>query len=83
MKPFTYLFDFQHVSETGRRWAMHEFAQLGAKHLVLTDTLIAMIMQNPTLQKTLADQNVMIHFDDSLIPAVRTASDSFCDVGHV
>ncbi len=35
------------------------------------------------LQKTLADQNVMIHFDDSLIPAVRTASDSFCDVGHV
>jgi len=56
MKQFTYLFDFQHVSETGRRWAMHEFAQLGAKHLVLTDTLIAMIMQNPTLQKTLADE---------------------------
>ncbi|MBR4125937.1 MAG: sugar phosphate isomerase/epimerase [Victivallales bacterium] len=56
MVPFTYLFDFEHVTDIGRCWAMHEFAQQGAKHLVLTDTLIGMVMQKPNLQKTLLDE---------------------------
>ena len=53
MLPFTYLFDFEHVSDKGRGWAMHEFACLGAKHLVLSDTLILMVMRQSTLLKTL------------------------------
>ena len=56
MKQFTYLFDFENVTETGRSWAMHEFARQGAKHLVLTDTLISTIMRSPNLQKVLMDE---------------------------
>ena len=56
MPPFTYLFDFEHVTDIGRSWVMHEFARLGAKHLVLSDTLIGMIMQKPNLQKALLDE---------------------------
>ena len=56
MVPFTYLFDFEHVTDIGRSWVMHEFARLGAKHLVLSDTLISMVMQKPNLQKTLLDE---------------------------
>ena len=34
------------------------------------------------LQKTLADQNVLLHFDDSWIPE-QYAGDAFCDLGHI
>ena len=34
------------------------------------------------LQKTLAAQNVMIHFDDAWVPE-KVASDARCDVGHL
>ena len=34
------------------------------------------------LQKTLAAQNVMIHFDDAWVPE-KAASDARCDVGHL
>jgi sugar phosphate isomerase/epimerase len=47
--PLTYLFDFAHCSEQLRPYIMAEFASNGAKHLVLSNTLISMIMQNSFL----------------------------------
>lgn len=47
--PVTFLFDFEHTSDVMRAYIMHEFAANGAKHLVLTDTLISMVMQKPGL----------------------------------
>ena len=51
--PVTYLFDFEQVGESLRPYVMHEFAANGAKNLVLSGPLIAQIMQNPALQKSL------------------------------
>ena len=51
--PVTFLFDFEHTSDAMRPYIMHEFAANGAKHLVLTDTLISMVMQNPGLSSQL------------------------------
>ncbi len=45
--PLTYLFDFEHCSDPMRCFVMNEFAANGAKHLVLTDTLIREILKNP------------------------------------
>ncbi len=56
MIPFTYFFDFDTVNDSGRRWVMHEFARQGAKHLVLSDTLISMVMRLPNLLKTLQEE---------------------------
>ncbi|MGI6355960.1 MAG: sugar phosphate isomerase/epimerase [Lentisphaerae bacterium] len=51
--PVTFLFDFEHTTDAMRPYIMHEFAANGAKHLVLTDTLISMVMQNPGLSSQL------------------------------
>ena len=51
--PVTYLFDFEYTDETTRPYVMHEFASNGAKHLVLSDTLISMIMRSRKLQDTI------------------------------
>ena len=53
MLPFTVLFDFECVTDYGRSWVMHELAQLGAKHLVLSNPLISMTMRTPELLKKL------------------------------
>lgn len=49
--PVTFLYDFEHVDERARRFIMHEFAVNGAKHLVLSDTLISQILQNDNLRQ--------------------------------
>ncbi len=51
--PVTFLFDFEHVSDRMRPYIMHEFAANGAKHLVLSDTLISMILQRAPLANDL------------------------------
>ena len=48
--PVTYLFDFECTDDKTRPYVMHEFAVNGAKHLVLSDTLISMIMRSRKLQ---------------------------------
>ena len=54
--PVTYLFDFMRPDENEMAYAMHEFAVNGAKHLVLSDTLIRRIMEDRSLQDTLLKQ---------------------------
>ena len=51
--PVTYLFDFEYTDAKTRPYVMHEFAVCGAKHLVLTDTLIKQILQDRNLQDQL------------------------------
>ena len=51
--PVTYLFDFEYTDDKTRPYVMHEFAACGAKHLVLTDTLISKILQVRGLQEIL------------------------------
>ena len=48
--PFTYFFDFEHFNDVSRRWVMYELARQGARHLVLTDVLIGMVMRQPRLR---------------------------------
>ena len=51
--PVTYLFDFEYTDDKTRPYVMHEFAACGAKHLVLSDTLISKILQVRGLQEIL------------------------------
>ena len=64
--PVTYLFDFEHTDETTRPYVMHEFASNGAKHLVLSDTMISMIMRSRKLQ-------------DQVLSEMAAEGLSFCD----
>lgn len=48
----TYLFDYENIDAKSRSYVMHEFAVNGAKHLVLTDTLLRQIL----FDRNLADQ---------------------------
>ena len=68
--PVTFLFDFEFTDERTRPYVMHEFAVNGAKHLVLTDTLISMILQRlelaGRLQKEMAAEG--LSFVDSHAP---------------
>ena len=54
--PVSFLFDFGQTNEKTRPYFMHEFAANGAKHLVLSNTLISEVMKDYTLQKTLLDE---------------------------
>ena len=51
--PVSFFFDFGHVSETLRPCIMAEFANAGAKHLVLTCTFIKDIINQSGLEDTL------------------------------
>ena len=51
--PVAYLFDFENTDDKTRPYVMHEFAACGAKHLVLSDTLISKILQVRGLQEIL------------------------------
>ena len=44
--PLTYFFNFDHIDANARPWILAELAEAGAKHLVLTDSLLAAILQN-------------------------------------
>ena len=50
--PVTFLFDFEHTNDFSRPYIMHEFAVNGAKHLVLSDTLIRQML----FDRNLADK---------------------------
>jgi sugar phosphate isomerase/epimerase len=65
--PLTFLFDFEHTSDVMRPYIMHEFAANGAKHLVLTDTLISMVMQKPGMSSQL--QKEMASFGLTFVDA--------------
>ena len=60
--PVTYFFSFGKAGESLRPYLMHEFAVNGAKHLVLANDLIGMIMQDHTvadrLRKDMADEGL-------------------------
>ncbi len=51
--PLTFLFDFEHTTDKSRPYVMQEFAANGARHLVLTDTLISMILKHSPLEAAL------------------------------
>ena len=53
MVPVTFLYDWEHPSDRDRQTVMYEFAANGAKHLVLTDTLLKMIGRDPKLYRGL------------------------------
>ena len=57
--PLTYFFNFDHIDANARPWILAELAEAGAKHLVLTDSLLAAILQNApqlnTIEKEMAD----------------------------
>ncbi|MBO4632717.1 MAG: sugar phosphate isomerase/epimerase [Lentisphaeria bacterium] len=54
--PVTYLFDFEHTDDKMRPYIMHEFAANGAKHLVLSDTLLRMIMNQRNMAVTFSQE---------------------------
>ncbi|MBO5668579.1 MAG: sugar phosphate isomerase/epimerase [Lentisphaeria bacterium] len=70
--PITFLYDFTHVDALGRVHIMHEFAANGAKHLVLSDSLINAIM---------TDRNVMDQLNEEIAGAGLTFADSHAIFG--
>ena len=60
--PVTYLYQFENCPENARPWVMHEFAVNGAKHLVLTDTILGDILKRESLmdqiQKEMANEGL-------------------------
>lgn len=52
----SFLYDFEHVDDKGRVHIMHEFAANGAKHLVLSDTLIRKILVNHSMISQLNEE---------------------------
>lgn len=64
--PISFLFDFGHVSDKMRPYIMAEFANAGAKHLVLTSTFIESIIKQPG-------------FEDTLLKEMADNGLSFCD----
>ena len=53
MVPVTFLYDWEFPSDRDRQTVMYEFSANGAKHLVLTDTLLKMIGRDPKLYRGL------------------------------
>ena len=45
--PVTFLAHFGNADEEMRKFLLHEFADAGAKHLVLSNELISAIMEKP------------------------------------
>ena len=56
MVPVTFLYDWEYPSDHDRQTVMYEFAANGAKHLVLTDTMLKMIERDPRLYRELRDE---------------------------
>ena len=53
MVPVTFLYDWEFPSDHDRQTVMYELAANGAKHIVLSDTLIKMIGRTPNLYRQL------------------------------
>ena len=53
MVPVTFLYDWEYPNDHDRQTVMYEFAANGAKHLVLTDTMLKMICRAPKLYREL------------------------------
>lgn len=57
--PLTYFFNFAHIDANARPWILAELAEAGAKHLVLTDSLLADILKDAAqlnaIEKEMAD----------------------------
>lgn len=68
--PITYLFDFEFCTDRIRPYVMAEFAAHGAKHLVLTDTLIREIMKSSRLGEQIRKEieTAGMNFVDSHAP---------------
>lgn len=64
--PVTFLYEFEHITDRMRPYIMAEFARYGAKHLVLSDTLISQIIGKCGLE-------------DTLLQEMSDAGLSFCD----
>ena len=51
--PVTFIYDWEYPSDRDRQTVMYEFAANGAKHIVLSDSLIKMIGRTPNLYRQL------------------------------
>ena len=54
--PVTFLFDYREVSDTLRSYIWHEFADNGARHIVLDNSLINRILSAPHLTQVLTEE---------------------------
>ena len=61
--PLTYFFEWDAVDEKARRMAMAEFSANGARHLVLTHTLLKMLCGTPALYRKLAAELAEANLD--------------------
>ena len=70
MVPVTFLYDWEYPSDKDRQTVMYEFAANGAKHLVLTDTMLQMIGRYPRLYRELRQEaeKAGLDFVDSHAP---------------
>ena len=54
--PITYLHEFEYFDDKTRPYIFQEFAANGAKHIVLSDTLIRQIMARPAQKQMMLDE---------------------------
>lgn len=55
-KPVTFVFEWSRTDDRLRPYLLHEFAANGVKHVVLSDGLLAQILERPQLKKMLAEE---------------------------
>ena len=84
MVPVTFLYDWEYPSDRDRQTVMYEFAANGAKHLVLTDTMLKMIGRNPRLYRELRQEaeRAGLDFVDAHAP-FREDCDICCPVPEI
>ena len=70
MVPITFLYDWEFPSDKDRQTVMYEFAANGAKHLILTDTMLQMIGRYPRLYREFRQEvaNAGLDFVDAHAP---------------
>ena len=70
MVPITFLYDWEFPSDKDRQTVMYEFAANGAKHLVLSDTMLQMIGRYPRLYREFRQEvaNAGLDFVDAHAP---------------
>ena len=68
--PVTFAYEFDHTDDFTRPCVLHEFAANGARYMVLTDVLLAQLLQRHGLRKMLAQEmaNEGLRFCDSHAP---------------
>ena len=70
MVPITFLYDWEYPSDKDRQTVLYEFAANGARHIVLSDTLLKMIGRCPRLYRELRREveNAGLDFVDAHAP---------------